>query len=428
MKILNMCIVSALLMCATFMSCSNDDNTKIVNPSPREQWSATLKGNGEILGAYPDLFVNYWEYTYNVNEHPDVALCIKGSYPHARFFSFSIYNDEKGDAIAGIDDVNIEPDANCVNPFKKTSTDNNTFTVYVVPSTMSESKIAQLPSKNICRIEAGVNRAALCIREYLGTDINGNPDEYGGVELPSVQAININTLQEVKAPMRTTSNIDKFSGDYKPQKADKYRDMPFFLASKGAYYPNYSTDYLYARTVLEDDSVLIFSFIPVDVPKKVEDNEKVNARYWSICLGSALNTRSYYSIYDKEADVKDGEKCTFIIAMAQNPNIDKIRAKVDALKTKSQNWQLMVWDREKKDLNDKEIGNTIVTMYRNILPNDKWEHSIAKMKETPYGDPVDHVSDPNMQLAHKALGDYGPYGFKYKSEDFLKDDFKLIEY
>lgn len=73
-------ILPALFL-MSFFSCSSDnEDSGIVYPQPKEQWSETMKGNGEVLGAYPDLYSNYWEYTYNVNENPDVALCIKGEF------------------------------------------------------------------------------------------------------------------------------------------------------------------------------------------------------------------------------------------------------------------------------------------------------------------------------------------------------------
>lgn len=176
MKKINVWWQIALLFVLCACSDDNSETPEIINPSPKEQWSETLRGDGEVLAAYPDLYSNYWEYTYNMNEYPDVALCIQGSFPHTRYFSFSLYNDETGTAIGGIDDYDIIPDEGCDNPFVVTSSKDNTFTVYVVPASMDEALIAQLPSKNICRVESGVNRLAVCIRHYLGTDGNGNKD------------------------------------------------------------------------------------------------------------------------------------------------------------------------------------------------------------------------------------------------------------
>ncbi|MBD9026954.1 MAG: hypothetical protein EGQ96_00245 [Prevotella sp.] len=63
-------------------------------------------------------------------------------------------------------------------------------------------------------------------------------------------------------------------------------------------------------------------------------------------------------------------------------------------------------------------------MYRNILPDKEWKHSIATMTPTDYknedGEPIDHVKNPETQLAHKALGDYGPLGVKVSNDEFLQ--------
>ena len=82
-------IMTSLLSCImamTFVACSDDDGKKIPAPSPKEQWSATLKGDGEVLGAYPDLYSNYWEYTYQVDQNSDKILCLKGEYSSLQIF------------------------------------------------------------------------------------------------------------------------------------------------------------------------------------------------------------------------------------------------------------------------------------------------------------------------------------------------------
>ncbi len=425
-------IFFTLLLCVTFTGCSDDTKEDNGFIDPKEQWSATLKGNGEILGAYPDLFSNYWEYTYNMTEYPDVALRIEGRFPHARYFSFSFYDDETGSAIGGVNDFEIIPDKDDENPYTMTSAKDNHFTLYVVPASMEESQVAKLPSKNVRKIAAGVKRLAICIRHYLGTDLYGKADEYGGVELPVIKGIDIHSLKEIQAPERTQSNIDKVTGKSFSQKSDDNRDVPFLLAPRGEYYPNNSTSYLYARTRLNTDSVLIFSFIPVPIPQKAEEYKNAKARYWSICLGATSNTRSYYSVYDREANAQEGEKTTFVICRKQNPGLEEIKSKIESLNKSGRHWNLFIWDSEKTDIDGKQIGDVIAIMYRNILPDKNWEHSIARMTPTDYadekGEPLDKVTDPEKQLAHKALGDYGPYGFKYAASDFLSNEFKEETY
>ncbi|RGO92442.1 hypothetical protein DWX44_20450 [Bacteroides uniformis] len=51
--------------------------------------------------------------------------------------------------------------------------------------------------------------------------------------------------------------------------------------------------------------------------------------------------------------------------------------------------------------------------------------AIANMQLMPYkdtdttGEPVEHVTEPDKQIAHSALGDYGPFSVKYATKEFL---------
>ena len=419
MKIKQFFMTSLLscIMAMTFIGCSDDDGKKITPPSPKEQWSATLKGDGEVLGAYPDLYCNYWEYTYNVSENSGKILCLKGEFPHCRYFSVSLYNDETGDVFSGINDQDISADNGSTNPFVQTTSGKNYFTIYVVPNGTPESVIKNLGTSNVVKVEKGVNKVAIALRHYLGTTADGSQkDEYAGVELPAITALDMN-LNEVEVPKHIESNISKVTSKVFTQKSDENKEMPFFLAPISMYYPNRFTAYLYGRTHLRADSVLTFSFIPAPVPTKPEEYRDAVTRYWSICIGSASDTRSYMSIYDAKARYADGKKAT------KNPKLSAIQSKVDEMNANGEYVNLFVWDSEKKNVDGKPIGEVLAIMYRNILPDKDWEHSIATMDPTDYkddkGEPIDHVKNPEKQLAHKALGDYGPLGVKVSNEEFL---------
>lgn len=423
-------IMTSLLSCITamtFIACSDDDSnngTKFPPQSPKEQWGATLKGDGEVLGAYPDLYSNYWEYTYQADKNSDKILCLKGEYPHCRYFSISLYNDETGDVFAGIDDQDISADKGSTNPFVKTTSGKNYFTLYVVPNGTSQSVIDKLGSKNVVKVAEGVNKVAIALRHYLGTTADGSQkDEYAGVELPAITALDMN-LHETSVPEHVASNVYKVTSKVFTQKSDENKEMPFFLAPVGRYYPNNSTSYLYGRTHLRVDSVLTFSFIPATVPTKPEEYRNAVTRYWSICLGSASDTRSYMSVCDTKARYADGKKATFVVCLKKNPKLSAIQSKVNEMNANGGYVNLFIWDSEKKNIDGNPIGEIVAVMYRNILPYKKWEHSIANMIPTAYkdkdGEPIDHVTDPDKQLAHKALGDYGPLGVKVSNDDFLQ--------
>ena len=114
-----LCLGALLLIIQTACSDNDSDSREVPQVVPTAQWSQTMAGNGETLGAYPDLYSNYWEFTYRQDENSDKIICIKGQYPYCRYMSFSFYNDETGDVIGGLDDINIHADAGSTNPFKK---------------------------------------------------------------------------------------------------------------------------------------------------------------------------------------------------------------------------------------------------------------------------------------------------------------------
>ncbi|MEZ3550353.1 MAG: hypothetical protein K1W02_06425 [Muribaculaceae bacterium] len=416
--------LSLLLTIGLAMCSDNNDNP--TPEFPNGQWGETMKGNGEYIGAYPDLYSNYWEFTYNMEGNEGKAICLEGEFPYARYFSISLYNDETGDAIGGINDSEIEPANGSVNPFRETTSSTGRFKIYVVAEGTDKNKLAALNAQNVCEVKKGVNKVAIFVRQYLGTDASGTTShEYGGVELPAISAIDIASGKSVAVPEHVHSNVYDATSNVYVLKSDENKEVPFFLSPVSKYYPNNSTAYLYARTRLRTDSVLSFSFIPAPVPAKAEQYADAVTRYWSICLGAASDTRSYYSLCDRNADWKDGEKAEFIVCLKNNPRLEEIKTRVEQMKRDGEKANLFIWDSEKQNIDGKPLGEYIAIMYRNILPNDSWEHSIATMLPTEYFDgklePIDHVTNPDRQLAHIALGDYGPYGLKKSTEEFLKD-------
>ena len=84
-------------------------------------------------------------------------------------------------------------------------------------------------------------------------------------------------------------------------------------------------------THLRENSVLTFSFIPAPVPTKPEEYKNAVTRYWSICIGSASDTRSYLSVHDTKARYADGKKATFVVCLKKNPKLSDIQSKVNEM-------------------------------------------------------------------------------------------------
>lgn len=398
------------LMAMTFglLSCSEDSGE--VPPPVKDVWGITYSHKN--LGAYPDLFSNYWVYAYETTKNPNVGLRISGEYPDTRFFSFSIYNDMTGEVIDGLDDVHIIPDNGSINPYLVTTeSKGNKFTVYLLKEGTDLSLFPGAKDGNVCYFTDDVKCLTLCLRHYLGVD------EFGGVSLPIIEGVDLKTGKVVATPEAVVSRATVMKqGNYEPVESDTNNEVPFLLAPRGAYFPNNSTDYLFCRTKLTTDQVLRFSFIPVPVPNNVEEYQNAKARYWSICIGSVQNTFSYSSFYDKMLEYPENEKITVIVVSANNPKLAEVKKAAKKIPYS----YVMEWDETIVDAHGKAIGDIFAIMYRNILPDKTWENSIKNMEPIEsYSDPYSKVVNPDKQIAHIALGDYGPLGVKQTTDEFL---------
>ena len=109
-------VIYLLFALPLLFSCSNNDEV-IVDPAPADVWGKTLKGEGQMIKIYPDIFANYWEYTFDHSANPNIGLIVKGNYPDARFFNFIVYDENTTGDVSNIEDVNLIPDEACQNPY-----------------------------------------------------------------------------------------------------------------------------------------------------------------------------------------------------------------------------------------------------------------------------------------------------------------------
>ena len=109
-----------------------------------------------------------------------------GKFPKSRFFNFTVYNDETQIDVSSIEDVNIQPDDSSINPYVKETDDYgaNGYTIYIIPANTPASARASM--KNVCEFPEDVNMVSIFMRLYLAKQYSG--DEYGGVDMPAIQA------------------------------------------------------------------------------------------------------------------------------------------------------------------------------------------------------------------------------------------------
>lgn len=229
------------------ISCNDNDTNSTLPSEDSNIWGTTYSHTN--LGAYPDIYSKYWVYAYDITKNPNVGLRISGVYPQARFFSFSIYNDLKGEVIDGLDDVNVLPDDGYINPYNiTTSSTDNKFTIYLVREGTDLSLLPNVKEENVCYFNDDIECVSICLRQYLGEG------EYGGVELPMIEGVELSTGKIVDAPKAVVSKATIMKdGNFVPLESDLSMEVPFLLSPRGDYFPNNSTDYLYCRTQLTTD-------------------------------------------------------------------------------------------------------------------------------------------------------------------------------
>lgn len=413
-------LVALAFVFGLFTACNDDDenDTPIVNPTPKEQWGKTLRGDDQSLLAFPDIFADYWEYTYSYKDNPNIGLRLTGKFPKSRFFNFTVYNDETQVDMSSIEDANIQPDENSVNPYVKETADYsaNGYTIYIIPKSTPGSMRSSM--KNICEFPDTLNMVSVFMRLYLAKEYN-NGDTYGGTDMPAIQAFDVTTGKDVNFPKREVCNIHEalqmppldFSADMKP--------LPFMRAPLSLMYPNTPADYLFSRIKLNEGEVATFRFIPPTAPKGVNEYATSDVRYWSVCLGSQ-KTYSYVSIYDEEMPKVDKDGfVTFIIADANSAKLKDIKAKADA----NDGTYVLEWNR-------KEHGDGVLALYRNMLFNKSYEHNMKNlMKSIPLeaagGDMTNF--NPLTMIAMLAMGNWGPQGYKFTENDYLSDKFDYAQ-
>jgi hypothetical protein len=127
-------------------------------------------------------------YSTNVRADPAVILTVKGTYPHSRFASLSVYsgqafqNTAKAAQLAGFSDQSFLPDPGSVNPYVAgTARGVGTYTLHIMFGPKPASPLAGTLYVDV----PNATDLVLIYRLYLP---DATADDQGGVPLPSVTA------------------------------------------------------------------------------------------------------------------------------------------------------------------------------------------------------------------------------------------------
>ncbi len=401
-------IVSFLVACSVNKSAYSQTTSSNTNDCS-DRWQLWSAKPGEE-GAFPDTHVSYFRYTFEVPHDRQIYLKVTARYPLGRYMGFNIYNTSKMDSVAGISDVEINPDAGFENPYRTgESSDSSRYTLFMNPHdpmiSQNNTASSMMPDEETPSPEAEkkLYQREVWYRIYDPTDGMGGS---GQVELPRVEAIDQVTGEPVECPMNAVIPVPKGEMNWgrlwsAPPGPDSSGNLHFVHHQGMGLYANRDTNYLAARLKLlgADKEVVVLRFNSPRTAKSINDlknPESIDVRYWSFCIGGALTTVTSECLADRNAKVDANGFVNIVIAPEKMRSIAG-----DA--------NFMV----------RPVGFISVLIYRNLIASQNFEGSFEKVplwrSKLPFMDGGDSYA------ADKFIGSYAPVGRVCTIEQFEKD-------
>ncbi len=400
-------------------------DTEILGPRDCFWARGPFSADPYINVAYPDSNVYYWAAAFSMPV--DSTLEIKGEYPYSRYMSFFSYN-ERGKPIGSLTDFQIQSKA--TNPFilgNQRSDLSRSYSIEVVnKNPLSDLSFStDNPNRNILFTpEYRKNQQLVVYRIYLP---DKNIDITGGVKLPQpvlTLSDGSKVVGEETCETLNTSQALQVSFDALGIPPNEYRELisqpdkpdtwpahnppkwfiqldrksligmytgeidPNAPRSEGGFYPNLDNQYIRSIINRKHGKVLIVRGKAPTTPKtyfKTSFTEEEDLRYWSLCSNqSFVNTRVNDCLHDEEIPIDKNGFYTIAISREE----DRPR---NAINECGIAWLPMADDGD--GMFDDDV--TII-QFRHLLPSDKFEHSIQKVKRQ---DQLEEIMGPYMPKA-----------------------------
>jgi hypothetical protein len=364
------------------------------------------EGSGDTLA--PDTASRLWNMPFDNYD----TMTIKGTYPNARYFSFTAYDTDSSKFVSGIAgslyDAQITPDSGSANPFVKSG--NGTYTVVI-------SRTGQTSGNTI---KVSSDFAWVVLRLYVPNadrSLSGQ-SLMGGVPLPTIYVTKNGVSQELDtcSPPYMLKDVIVFlqtvfpSGiDLKGSEGTPSSDRLWFAPPANpplVLLPNPDNKYIgmFPGDKYQPGRIIVirgkapgfpgtFDGWPIWMPSR--GFRSVDVRFWSLCnYDLALPVPVVGCVSDLTANLEDGHYTVVISDDLIRP--DWLRHNID--------W--LPWG-------DEQYPKTI--FMRNMLPATSFPHSIQKaiaypctfdfnFPTLPERDPVDAAG----QCAQQVMGDYYP--------------------
>lgn len=372
-------------------------------------WGDAMSGMTRRNQLYPEYHSTYWYYRFKRKPGDTFGLEFKGLYGHARFQSFTVYNDRGDDAETGggtiiksLADVYIDPDEGSQNPYQSGADrtvpdDQRRYTLVVVPEGSSHTR--GVSDKNLITFDPSFSGISVWLRMYLpDASVADTPDgPSGGVPLPTIRAFDTETGRPVRCPrVPVKENPPVNPAENLPPESSDGRAL-FYRTPFGNLYPNKFNVYLSSLFTALDETVAVVSLRPPTFPDTYRDCPRMppltEVRYWSFNVGGSQNTNATDCLADYQARVSEDGWMRIVLSRGH----PEVRAKAAAM-----GYNFLSWGTH----------HEAVLIYRNLL-GQQTGHEAGLV---PVYDP-NHSGEP--QTAEYWMGDYGPRGVIYSVGEFL---------
>ncbi|MFT6810060.1 MAG: hypothetical protein ACJA01_003303 [Saprospiraceae bacterium] len=360
-------------------------------------------GQDTTVGLWPDIYANYFAYTYYKTKD-NIGLKIRGTFPNTRYLSFNVYNIKDKTTQGSLIDAEIiaQQSFEIDDQSKRKK-----YELNILPK-----KYAELDLENKLVFADDAKMFLVVMRLY-----DFNEDNFGGVDLPSVQAYNLE-MQDEFTPLRLPKglNLRKFvSGPkiakdiwfmYKsenlfpldgPKDAKPNFKLPFYRIIGEGMIQNNDNLYLLSAVTKQENEVYILKFKAPSFVQKTEDIEQTEVRYWSVNIGDDLSY-DFNAIKDEDCMIDSSGYVTIVIG-EESP---AIRSKCETLGLNFMEWNI-----------PRDKGYII---YRNMLSSADFEGNIINvpaLKDTG-------IAAFTNKEAGNYIGEYAPVGYRISSQEFLK--------
>ena len=400
-------------------------DTEILGPRDCFWARGPFSADPYINVAYPDSNVYYWAAAFSMPK--DSTLDIKGEYPYSRYMSFFSYN-ERGKPIGSITDFQIQSET--TNPFilgNQRSEFSRTYSIEILNEDPSVNLSESIDSSNgniLFTPEYRKNQQLIVYRIYLP---DKNIDITGGVKLPQpVLTLSDGSkfIGEQMCETLNTSQALQVSFDALGIPPNEYRELisqpdkpdtwpahnppkwfiqldrksligmytgeidPNAPRSEGGFSPNLDNQYIRSIINRKHGKVLIVRGKAPTTPKtyfETSFTEEEDLRYWSLCSNqSFVNTRVNDCLHDEEIPIDKNGFYTIAISREE----DRPR--------NATNECGIAWLPVADDGDGMFDDDVTIIQFRHLLPSDKFEHSIQKVKKQ---DQLEEIMGPYMPKA-----------------------------